>query len=543
MSDLPPPPPPPLVAETPTAPRGGSGTAAALVAAGILMSRLLGLVRQFFMARYLGAGATADAFNAAFKIPNILQNIMGEGGLSASFIPVYASLLGREEREEATRVAGAVAGLLALASAVFVVAGVLLAPRLVPLIAPGFPGGKRELTIHLTRILFPGAGFFVLSAWCIGVLNSHRRFFMPYVAGVAWNVAMLAALLWFGPRESVPRVAEALAWASVVGAALQFAVQLPTVFRVMGRLRVSVSTASANVRQVLRNFGPVAVSRGAVQISGYIDQMIASWLPNGAVAMIAYASTLYFLPVSLFGMAVSAAELPELSRGARPGGAALAALRARVDTGLRRIAYFVVPSAVAFVLLGNVVVDALLRSGRFGATEMRFTWGILAGSAVGLLATTLARLYSSTFYAFNDTKTPFRYALLRIAISLGLGATFALVGPGLLGIDRRWGAAGLTLASSIAGWIELALLHRGIDARLEGRTGLPVPHAAKLWGAAVAAALLAIGVELLTGGLHRWIVALLVLGAYGTAYLALTTALGVPESRSLTARVMSRFRR
>lgn len=533
----------PVATEQPIPSKGGSGTAAALVAAGILLSRLLGLVRQFFMARYLGAGATADAFAAAFKIPNILQNIMGEGGLSASFIPVYSSLLGREEREEAARVAGAVAGLLAVASSLFVIAGVLLAPTLVPLIAPGFVGEKRALTIHLTRILFPGAGLFVLSAWCIGVLNSHRRFFMPYVAGVAWNVAMVAALLWYGPRESLPRIAEALAWASVLGAAMQFAVQLPAVFQAAGRLRVSLSTRSAHVRQVMRNFGPVAVTRGAVQISGYIDQMIASFLPNGAVVMISYASTIYVLPVSLFGMAVSAAELPELSRGVAPGPAALEALRARVNTGLRRIAYFVVPSAVAFALLGNVIIDALLRSGRFGETETMFTWGILAGASIGLLATTLARLYSSTFYAFNDTKTPFRYALLRIAISLSLGAAFALRGPELLGIDGRWGAAGLTLASSIAGWVEVSLLHRRIDARLEGRTGIPAALGAQLWGAAAAGGLVAIGVQLLADDLHRWLVAVLVLGTYGLVYLALTYAGGVAEARALTRRVLGRLKR
>lgn len=533
----------PAAAEQPVPRRGGSGTAAALIATGILLSRVLGLVRQFFMARYLGAGATADAFNAAFKIPNILQNIMGEGVLSASFIPVYSGLLGREERDEANRVAGAVAGLLTLASSVIVVAGVLMAPLLVPVIAPGFEGEKRGLTIHLTRILFPGAGFFVLSAWCIGVLNSHRRFFLPYAAGVAWNVAMIVALLWFGPRETVPSIAVALAWASVVGAALQFGVQLPTVLRMLGRLQASLATRSAHTRQVLRNFGPVAVSRGVVQISSYVDQIIASWLPNGAVAMIAYASTLYILPVSLFGMSVSAAELPELSRGAVPGGAALETLRTRVNVGLRRIAYFVVPSAVAFVLLGDVIVDALLRSGRFGPTEMLFTWGILAGSSVGLLASTLARLYSSTFYAFNDTRTPFRYALLRIAISTTLGAAFALLGPDLLGIDRRWGAAGLTLASSIAGWFEVSLLHRGIDARLEGRTGLPLPLAAKLWGASITAGAMGLGVQALTQGRHRWLVALFVLGAFGAAYLALTLALKVPESRALTQRLTSRLAR
>ena len=532
----------PATTEQPTPRSGGSGLAAALIAAGILLSRLLGLVRQMFMARYLGAGMAADAFNAAFKIPNILQNIMGEGALSASLIPVYASLLGRGEREEADRVAGAVAGLLALASTVFVVAGVLLTPMLIALIAPGFEGEKRALTIHLTRILFPGAGIFVLSAWCIGILNSHRKFFLSYAAPVAWNVAMIAALLWFGPRETVPRIAVALAWASVVGAALQFGVQLPTVFRLLGGLRVTLSTASANVRRVMKNFAPVAVSRGVVQISSYVDQIIASWLPNGAVAMIAYASTLYVLPVSLFGMSVSAAELPELARGVAPGDEALGAIRDRVNTGLRRIAYFVVPSAVAFLLLGDVIVNALLRSGRFGEVESLFTWGILAGSAVGLLASTLARLYSSTYYAFHDTRTPFRFALVRIVVGTALGVAAALLGPRLLGVDPRWGAAGLTLASSIAGWFELTLLRRGIDRRLAGWTGIPGGLSLRLWGSAALAAAAANGVQLLVTDLHRWAVAVAVLGTFGASYLALTVAAGVPEARGLVRRVSGRLR-
>ena len=153
---------------------------AALVAAGILLSRILGVVRESFKAKYLGAttGIAADAFNAAFRIPNLLQSLFGEGALSASFIPVYANLLARREDEEASRVAGAVFGLLALSTSVLVALGIVFAPALLFAIAPGFRGEKRELTILLTRILFPSSGLFVMGAWCLGVLNSHRRFFL-----------------------------------------------------------------------------------------------------------------------------------------------------------------------------------------------------------------------------------------------------------------------------------------------------------------------------------------------------------------------------
>ena len=158
--------------------------------------------RQMLMAQYLGASLQADAFTAAFKITNYLQNLFGEGAMSSSFIPVYSRLLEHGEDAEADRVAGAVASLLVLAVAVLVLIGVVATPALIPLIAPGFTGERRELTIRLTRILFPGAGVFVISAWCLGVLNSHRKFLLPYLAPVLWNVVMIGALLVAGPRQT-----------------------------------------------------------------------------------------------------------------------------------------------------------------------------------------------------------------------------------------------------------------------------------------------------------------------------------------------------
>ena len=203
------------------------------VAAGILLSRLAGLVRLQVFAHYFGLESdAADAFNAAFRIPNFLQNLFGEGALSASFIPVYAALVARGERKDADRVAGAVGALLALVVAVLVLVGVLATPLLIAAIAPGFSGEKRELTIQLVRILFPGAGLLVLSAWCLGVLNSHHRFLLSYTAPVMWNAAMIATLVIFGASSSLPRLAVFLSWGSIAGSFVQFAVQVPVVLRV-----------------------------------------------------------------------------------------------------------------------------------------------------------------------------------------------------------------------------------------------------------------------------------------------------------------------
>src|SRR5258708_30832299 len=202
-----------------------------LVALGILCSRLAGLVRQRVIAHYFGLEADADAWSAAFRIPNFLQNLFGEGALSASFIPVYAAFVARGERKEADRVAGAVASLLALVVSALVLVGVLATPLLIDLIAPGFTGAKRALTISLVRILFPGAGLLVMSAWCLGVLNSHHKFLVSYAAPVVWNAAMIATLVLFGAGRALPPLAEILAWGSVVGSGLMFLVQLPIVLR------------------------------------------------------------------------------------------------------------------------------------------------------------------------------------------------------------------------------------------------------------------------------------------------------------------------
>jgi putative peptidoglycan lipid II flippase len=424
---------------------------AVLVAAGILLSRLAGLVRLRTFAHYFGLQSdAADAFNAAFRIPNLLQNLFGEGALSASFIPVYASLLGRGDRLEADRVAGAVGALLALTTAVVVALGVAAAPVLTGAIAPGFSGEKRELTVLLVRVLFPGAGLLVLSAWCLGVLNSHRRFLLSYTAPVIWNVAMIATLVWFGGAGSLSSLAVALAWGSVAGSALQCVVQLPAVLAVARSLRFSVDRESVHVRQVARNFGPVFIGRGVVQISAFVDTVIASLLPTGAVTGIANAQLLYTLPVSLFGMSVAAAELPAMAMAGGADGPARDALRARLDGGLRRIAFFVVPSAVAFLAFGDVIAAALLQTGRFRNEDAIYVWGILAGSAVGLLASTLGRLYASTSYALHDTRTPLRFAIVRIIVATVLGYVLAVHAPAWIAVEPLWGAAGLTLSASVA---------------------------------------------------------------------------------------------
>jgi putative peptidoglycan lipid II flippase len=506
----------------------------ALVALGIFCSRITGFIRQRVFAHYFGLQSdAADAFMAAFRIPNFLQNLFGEGALSASFIPVYAALLARDDRREATRVAGAVAALLSVITSVFVLAGVLATPLLVAAIAPGFRGEKRALTIAIVRILFPGAGLLVLSAWCLGILNSHRRFLLSYLAPVIWNVSMIVTLWWWGDRTSLPTLAVTLAWGAVAGSVLQLLVQLPSVLRLVPDLRLRLEV-SDHLRSIIRNFVPVFVSRGVVQISAYIDEVLASLLPTGAVTGLANAQLLYTLPVSLFGLSVSAAALPAMSRDV--GSDALHLLRDRVNSGLRQIAFFVIPSAVAFLALGDIIAAALFQTGRFRYEDAVYVWAILAGSSIGLLATTLARLYSSTYYALRDTRTPLRYALVHVSIATVLGYFAAIVLPPILGIEPLWGTAGLTMAASIAGWAELVLLRRTLNRRI-GDTGLPISFSVRLWSAAIAAAGVAWAIKLAIRPAHPIVQAVLVLVPFGTVFVGLALFLAVPEARTLLARV------
>ncbi len=544
-------------------PRGRG--AAFLVAAGILFSRLFGLVRWRVFAHFFGNSWQSAAYRAATRIPNVLQNLFGEGVLSAAFIPAYVELIAKGDEDQADRLAGAVLGLLSLAVSVLVLLGVVFTPYFIDAIAPGFHGETRTLAIELVRILFPGTGMLVVSAWCLGILNSHRHFFLSYAAPVIWNLAIIVTLILFG-RSPLSVLAERAAWGSVAGSVLQTAVQLPRVFKLLGRFRVSLSTKLASVRVVLKSFVPVVVARGVVQVSAYVDTACASLIetplsPGRALSAMGYAQTLYLIPVSLFGMAVSAAELPEMSRALGTPEEVAAILRGRVDRALDRIAFYIVPSVAAFLVLGDVVGGALLQTGHFSPADTRYLWYILAGATVGLFAATQGRLYSSAFYALKDTKTPLYFATIRVVLT-GVAAWWsAVLLPGELHVPKEIGAVGITATSGIAAWLEFYLLQRAMNRRI-GKTGVKLGSFAKLWLAAGSAALIGLGAKVALahhfGGIvsTEWggrllpmprlspiLTAVVVLPAMGVTYLVLALAFGIGEVQVLARKIRSKLRR
>ncbi len=300
---------------------------------------------------------------------------------------------------------------------------------------------------------------------------------------------------------------------------------------------MSLNARAAHVRDVIRNFAPVFVSRGVVQISAYVDSLLASLLGEGAVAALTNAQTLSTLPVSLFGMAVSAAELPAMSSALGDEQSVAAYLRRRLNSGLRQIAFFIVPSAMGFLTLGGVITAALFENGKFTHEDSMYVWGILMGSAVGLLASTLGRLYSSTYYALRDTRTPLRFAVVRVTLTTVLGYLSAVPAPRWIGVDPRWGVAGLTASAGIAAWVEYSLLRRTLNLRI-GETGLPAALAGKLWIAAAAGAAAGWAVKLAIGPHGPIPSAAAILGAYGVVYLAVAFALGVEEASGTLRRIM-----
>jgi putative peptidoglycan lipid II flippase len=473
-----------------TPPHDALNRNAGAVSLGILLSRGAGLLREKLLAYHLGTGLAAEAFRAALRIPNVLQNLLGDGVVSAAFVPTYARAVDRGETEDAGRLAGAVASLLILVTGALVAIGVLFAGPITRALTPGFPvdSPKYALTVTLVRIITPSLGFLVLSAWCLGVLNAHRNFFRAYVAPVLWNASIIvavsvAALVGREQRD----LAVAVAIGALVGAVLQFALQLPTVIRLAPGLRLGVARGTPGLRQVLRATGPAILGRGVVQLSAYVDLIVASLLAAGAVAALGYAQVLYLLPVSLFGMSIAAASLPSLST---IDATEIAARRMAIDRAAGRIALLVVPTSVLYLTMGDQVVAVLFEGGAFGPAQTRQVAAVLAAYALGLLATTQSRLLQAVLYALDDTRTPARIAALRVLIATTLGVLLMLLldawrwdaeGPvrvasfGLASLEARsaessllrLGAVGLALGSSLGAWTEWVILSR----RVRRRTG------------------------------------------------------------------------
>ncbi len=456
------------------------------------------------------------------KIPNVIRNLLGEGTLSASFIPVYAGMIERGETEDARRLAGTVASILVLLTAGAALLGIVLAPVITDIAAPGFSGPQRDLTITLVRIMFPMFGALILSAWCLGILNTHRRFFLSYAAPSVWNIAQIATLIGLGAHLLGTSLVIALAWGAVVGSVLQIAIQLPVVLPLVRGMRWGLNTKIAGVRQVIRAWIPVVFGAGVVQISSVIDTQLASFLPSGSVAALRFAQLIAILPVSLFGVGVAAVALPELSRDA--AGASHDALRSRLAEGLRQVVFFVIPSAFAFAAIGSSLVGALFETGTFDSRVTELVAGVLAAYAIAVPAQTSIKLLASGHYALGDTKTPVRIAILAVVVSAA--SAVALM--------QYLGPAGIALGAAVGAYLNVTLNSLMLRRRLGSFLGRDDVRSFVVSAvAAVLAVFAGSEVVALLSEFHIWIEASVGIVTFATVYAVATLVFKHPEAKRL----------
>ncbi len=502
--------------------------AAFSAASGIAVSRVLGFARDRVFAHHFGTGALADAWGAALRIPNFLQSLVGEGSLGASFIPVYARMIENGRERDAGRLAGAVLGLVVAAAGALALLGVLAAPALVWVVAHGFADDARaEIVVDLLRVLFPMAAALVVSAWSIGVLNSHRRFFASYAAPATWNLAMIVAVVAAAARGlGDVDLLGALAWGALVGGLAQALFHVPFLLPHLRHVRPSLTTRARGAREVVRNFLPAAAARGAVYMSGLLDLHLASWLAIGAVGMLSYAQRLHLLPISLFAMSVAAAALPELARDGESG---LAKVRARTQAATTRTLHWLVPVSAGYVVFADAAL-AVFRTGEFGADDVAAVGWVLAAYAVGLPASGVSRVLASAFHALGDTRRPAWIALARIAVSaaVGLALMFPLdrISVGGLGM----GAVGLALGATVGAWLELGLLATRLSRKL-GRVSLAGGRLPRYLLATAFAVGVGAAVERPLSALPPLAAAGATILAVAATYLALARWMGVSEVR------------
>ena len=427
--------------------------ALATVSGMTLLSRILGFVRDFVIARTFGAGPATDAFFVAFRLPNLLRRMFAEGAFSQAFVPILAEYKNRRGETETRRLVDHVASALFLAVLAVTLIGMLATPALIFVSAPGFhkDAEKFALTVDLTRITFPYILCMSLVALSAGILNTWSRFALPAFTPVMLNVAMIAGALAMAPHFDRP--VEALAWSVVIGGALQLAIQLPALARIGMLPRFSLLLQDEGVRRILRLMAPALLGVSVSQISLVINTIFASFLPSGSVSWLYYADRLMEFPAGLLGAALGTILLPSLSKThANQQHDEFSAL---LDWGLRLTLMLTLPAALALAILAVPLLSTLFQHGAFDAADVLQTRSALAAYSVGLSGLILVKVLAPGFYARQDIRTPVKIALLTLAATQAMNLAFI--------VPLRH--AGLALSIGLASCLNAGLLYRGLRSR------------------------------------------------------------------------------
>ena len=507
-----------------------------------MASRLLGVVREMVLAAVFGASLQMDAFNVAFRVPNLLRDLFAEGAMTAAFVPTFTRTLTSGGKEAAWRLGNLVMNALILVTMLLAVLGILLAPQITRAFAPEFgeTAGKLELTTDLTRIMLPFLAMLAVAAAMMGMLNSLRRFFIPSLSPAMFNVASIFSALAIVPLmpyfDLAPIVGMAIG--TLLGGLGQILLQWPTLKREGFRYRPIVDFKDPAVLEILRLMGPATLGLAAVQVNVFVNTVLATGEP-GAVSWLQYAFRLMYLPIGIFGVSIATASLPEISRQANAND--LPAVRGSVSRGLRMMLMLNVPAMVGLMVLAEPIVALIYERGAFLPSDTVNTANALMFYAPGLIGYSAVKIASPTFYSLRDSRTPVLVSVLSVGANLVLN----------LALVRVLGFRGLALGTGIAAILNAVVLLWLLRNRLGGLDGRRV--FVSLIKIALASVAMGVAAQVTLGWLSQLTPAggelariLRVVGAIAIALLVLAASarlLRIYEFNEATARVLARFKR
>jgi len=517
---------------------GGIARAAGVVSGATLLSRVLGFVRDLIIARTFGAGTTTDAFFAAFRLPNMLRELLGEGALSAAFIPVFTESLTKRGREAAWRLVWTVFTLLASLLVLLSLAGIVLAPALVRLIAPGFQAlpSKLNLAILLARVMFPYILFVGLAALLMAILNAMGHFATPALSPTMLNIAMIGCALYLAPHLDPPILS--LAIGVLLGGAGQLLIQIPVAWRRGMSAHRGLHLSDPSIRRIARLMAPGVAGLAVTQLNVFIGTLLASFLGEGSISILYYAFRLIQFPIGIFGVAIATAAFPTMARQA--ANHSLEEVGSTAAYALRLVLFVTLPSMVGLLVFRVPIVQLLFERGAFDRTVTLATADVLFFYALGLGAYVSTRVLVPAFYSIQDTATP---------VKIGAIAVLVNVLSSLL-LMRPLGAGGLALATALSSFVNLGLLLTTLRRRL-GALGKESLWPPLLRMGVAAAAMGLFGLVLLHSYdpltaepvLYRAMVVALQLAASLAVFVVAAALLGSEELKSLLRRVAHLGRR
>jgi putative peptidoglycan lipid II flippase len=518
--------------------------AAGVVGLAVLCSRVLGLAREQIFAALFGGGRVMDAFTIAFRIPNLLRDLFAEGALSTAFVTVFSRTSTLQDGAAAWRLANKVATLTVVTLSAITIVGIIAAPALVALLAPGFDPAKAALTVTLTRIMWPFILMVSLAALVMGMLNSRNVFGMPAMASSFFNLGSIVAGVvlgyWLDPHFG-PRAILGLAIGTLIGGALQLLVQLPTLARQGYRFHPDLRWRDPGVGAILRLMGPSVVAASSTQVNVLVNSVFASELGDGPTFWLTVAFRLMQLPLGVFGVALGTVALPLLARMAATGNTG--AFRSELARGMRLAFLMTIPASVGLMVLADPIISVLYQHGRFGVRETAESAGALRYYAIGLCGYAALKVLVNAFYALDRRKTPMVVSFIAVLLNLLLNWLFTR--------ELGWGHRGLAFSTACvatSNFLILYFLMRAQLGRLESRAMLVLLAKVAL-ASAVLFAIAWAGAHYL---LADWAIQpfwpklaslSLVIATAAAAFFLCAGALGIDEVHDIAAALRRRWRR